>query len=206
MGKTIICADALEYLANDCPPCSIVTSPPEMSELQLEQAAFEDWYSNAIGLCIKATAPGCPVVVYSTDRKTEGQWLSKPALIMAVAKAAGWRLLWHRIVIRRGVGMVDLHRPGYTHLLAVGPPDCRPGPALPDVIERGHMLYPDAMGFIPARQAVMFAGRTSNLIVDPFCGRGTVPAVAEALGFEAIGVDIDPVQCGHAEKITLKST
>jgi len=205
MGKRIICADALRWLANDCPPCAIVTSPPEMAELQISLAEYEEWYGNAIGLCMRAAGPGCPVVVYATDRKAEGQWVSKPALIVSIAKAYGWRLLWHRIVLRRDVGKVDLHRPGYAHLLAVGPAECRPGVALPDVMERGHMLYPDAMGFIPGRVSVNFAGTYSNLIIDPFCGRGTVPAIAEALGFEAIGVDIDPTQCAHAEKISLKA-
>lgn len=205
MPKRIICADAIAWLQSGaCPPCAIVTSPPEAAELGLPIAAYVDWYCAAITLCMGVAGTAAPVVIYGTDRKADGAWLSKPALIVATANAGGWRLLWHKIVLRRQPGQTDLHRPGYSHLLAIGGDGCRPGAATPDVLDRGHMLYPDAMGFIPARAAVQFAATAGLPIVDPFCGQGTVPAIAEALGCEAIGVDIDPAQCAIAEKVSVR--
>jgi hypothetical protein len=35
-------------------------------------------------------------------------------------------------------------------------------------------------------------------VVDPFCGRGTVLAVANAMGFDAIGVDLSAKRCRAA--------
>lgn len=36
------------------------------------------------------------------------------------------------------------------------------------------------------------------VVVDPFCGRGTVLAVANAMGFDAIGVDLGARRCRAA--------
>lgn len=66
------------------------------------------------------------------------------------------------------------------------------------------MIYPNAMGLKAAAFALRFAGGFSRRIIDPFCGRGTVPAVADALGFDAIGVDIDPAQCERAAALSLR--
>lgn len=203
MGKQIICADALAWLDSDaCPPCSIITSPPDANELDdMPAPEFARWYRRAIDLCIYAAAG--PVIIYCTDRKTGGQWLSKAGIIIEAAQAVGWRLLWHKIVLRRGPGLIDIHRPGYSHLIAIGGAGIKPGQASPDVMERGRMLYPNGMGMIPARLAITFAARAGLPIIDPFCGMGTVPALALALGLDSIGVDIDPIQCAHAQNLFL---
>lgn len=204
MAKTIICADALPWLRKDCPPCSIVASPPDEAELGCGLPEWLTFYREAVAGIFGALGPGCPAVIYATDRKADGQWHSKAGLIMREAEAAGVRLLWHKIILRRGVGKSDIHRPGYSHLMAFGGEGVRPGTATPDVIERGQMAYPNAMGMAAAHMAIAFAGRPGVPLVDPFCGRGTVPAMADALGFDAIGVDIDPAQCRHAEAMRLR--
>ncbi|MBS67227.1 MAG: hypothetical protein Tp170SUR191951_14 [Prokaryotic dsDNA virus sp.] len=204
MPKRIVCADALEWLAGDCPPCSVVASPPDQNELGCSIEDWEVFYRTALERTFAVLAPGAPAVIYATDRKAEGQWHSKAAMIMGLGEAAGLRVLWHKIVLRRGVGKADIHRPGYSHLIALGDEKTRPGTATPDVIERGHMLYPNAMGMTAAKLAIEFAGRPRLPLVDPFCGRGTVPAMAEAMGLDAIGIDIDPAQCKAAEALRLR--
>lgn len=204
MSKRIICADALIWLRQECPPCSIVASPPDEAELG---CGIEEWlafYSEALDAIFGALGDGCPAVIYATDRKADGRWHSKADLIIRRAEAAGVRLLWHKIVLRRGEGKTDIHRPGYSHLLAFGGEGVRPGKATPDVFDRGAMAYPNAMGMAAAHMAIEFAGRSGVPLVDPFCGRGTVPAMADALGFDAIGVDIDPAQCRYAEAMRLR--
>lgn len=202
MPKQIICADALKWLPEQCPPCAIITSLPLEKETGIEQPGFDAWYRHALMLCMRAVAPGVPCIIYQTDTRSEGQLFSKSAVIIATARSIGLRVLWHKIVLRRGVGLIDIHRPGYSHLIAIGDRNCKPGTASPDVMARGPMLYPNAMGLIPAVFAVDFAA-CGKPIVDPFCGRGTVPAVADSLGHESIGVDIDPEQCRHAEALSL---
>lgn len=200
--KRIVCCDALPWL-DIAPHCAIVTSPPLTLELGCTVAEWSAWYLDALARCFRALAPGAPAVIYSTDQKNDGRLISSFAVMMAAAAEAGVGLLWHKIVLRRDVGKIDIHRPGFTHLAAFGDAKAKPGAATPDAMQRGRVLYPNGMGLIPARIACEFAGRPGLPIVDPFCGRGTVPAVAEALGFDAIGIDIDPAQCKAAEALRL---
>lgn len=203
MGKTIICADALPWLEKECPPCSIVMSPPDQAEIGGTIEAWQIWYRDACYLAFARLAKGAAGIVYATDRKHAGRWHSKAEIIISAGRAAGVELLWHKIVLRRDPGKADIHRPGYSHLMAFGDSSAKPGVTSADVISRGTMIYPNAMGMIPARLAVEFAGRKDIPLVDPFCGRGTVPAVAAALGFDAIGVDIDETQCTAARGLNL---
>lgn len=203
MSREIICGDGLAWLSS-APKCSIVTSPPLAQEMGLEIMEWGHWYEAALGACFRALAPGAPAIIYSTDQKHQGRWVSTFDLMNLTAVGAGMGLLWHKIVLRREPGRVDIHRPGFTHLCAFGDEDCRPGQASPDVMRRGAAAYANGMGLIPARFACEFAGRPGLPLVDPFCGMGTVPAVAEALGFEAIGIDIDPAQCEAARKLILQ--
>lgn len=176
-----------------------------MAELGVNANDWAAWYCDALVRCFRALAPGAPAVIYSTDQKKDGGQISSFAIMHAAAEIADVRLLWHKIVLRRDVGKTDIHRPGFTHLAAFGGEGVRPGSASPDVMHRGHVLYPNGMGLIPARLACEFAARPGLPIVDPFCGRGTIPAVADALGFEAIGLDIDPAQCKAAEALVLRN-
>ena len=41
-------------------------------------------------------------------------------------------------------------------------------------------------------------------IVDPFCGKGTVLAVANELELDAFGIDIDESMCAEARKFEVK--
>ena len=44
-----------------------------------------------------------------------------------------------------------------------------------------------------ARKAVLGFSRPGDLVVDPFCGRGTVPYVATLYGRDGVGCDVNPV-------------
>jgi tRNA G10 N-methylase Trm11 len=43
----------------------------------------------------------------------------------------------------------------------------------------------------------------ATTIVDPFCGRGTVLAVANALGLDAVGVELGGKRCRIARALVL---
>ena len=203
MSKEIVCADAMLWLAGRTDVGAIVTSLPDAEEIGEPLTVWKEWFRAAVFHSVQAASKDAPAIFYQTDRKADGATLSKAALVVTAAEKAGARILWHKIVLRRSVGSTDLHRPGYTHLIAASV-EGRPGVASPDVIERGGVLYPNAMGMRAASFAVRFAaGKERRTIVDPFCGRGTVPAIAEALGLDAIGVDIDPAQCERARALRL---
>jgi hypothetical protein len=199
-SKTIVCADALDFLAENRVG-AIVTSPPDADEIEASPEDWEAWFAGALGACFRASLG--PVVVYVTDRKGGGRLFSKAAMVHAAAAAAGVAPAWHKIALRRDVEATDLFRPTFSHLIAFGGP---PGVATPDVFRRGAVLYPNGTGIVATRVAIEWAGGLSSdrVVLDPFCGRGTIPAVAEALGFDAIGVDLDPDQCDRARALKLR--
>lgn len=202
MTREIICADALPWMAACKALGAVVTSLPDAEEIGTTIPEWKEWFSGALAACFSITAPEAPAIFYQTDRKVAGQTMSKAALVLAAGEQAGSRLLWHKIVLRRGVGATDLHRPGYSHLIAFSAKG-RPGVATPDVMERGPVLYPNGIGINVADLAVRFAGDKRWPIIDPFCGRGTIPALADAMGFDAVGVDILPEQAAAAAALNL---
>lgn len=200
--REIVCADALPWLSANRACGAVITSPPDAEEVGLDIAGWLDWLTDMMPRLFAASTG--LAVVYVTDRKHDGRLVSKAQLYHGGALDAGFSCLWHKVVLRKPVGSTDLHRPGFTHLIAFGR-GVRPGKASPDVMERGAMLYPNAMGMIPARFAVEFAvAAGATRILDPFCGKGTIPAVADALGVDATGIDIDQGQCDAASGLRLK--
>jgi hypothetical protein len=181
---------------------AIITSPPDAEEIGRPVPAWAPWFADAVARAL-AASDGL-AIFYVTDRRHDGELVSKAAICHARAAAAGFACLWHKVALRRGVGATDIHRPGYSHLVAFGK-GRKPGVATPDVFERGDTLYANGTGLVAARVACAFAKGQAKAIVDPFCGKGTIPAVAVALGVPAIGVDLDPAQCAAARNLRLKA-
>jgi len=74
------------------------------------------------------------------------------------------------------------------------------GQATADVIPPSKRLYAMAFGFEAASVCVEFCKRFTNRVCDSFCGHGTVLHVAEELGMDSVGVDIDQKVCEVAKK------
>lgn len=202
--RTIIEADALEWLKDHQGVGSIVTSLPDMEETSHTAEAYPEWFFNAAMACFESTSAGHPTIFYQTDRLHKGKRISKAHILFDAAFEAGKRVVWHKIVLRRDPGKIDLRRPGYTHLIAFGDEHVTAGKATPDVFDRGGVLYPNGMGIAAATVALQMAERHGQRVCDPFCGRGTVPALAEAGNFTRIvGVDIDPAQVAAAKATRL---
>ena len=185
-------ADAFEWLPVNGPFPAIVTSLPDAAEMGMELDRWAEWFHGAALLC--AGHASRLAIFYQTDRKAGGRWHSKAALLARLPVP----LLWHKVVLRRSPGAIDLHRPGYAHLMAFG--GCGPGPATPDVITGGRPLYKNGVGHEAALFAAQAAARVGGTLCDPFCGQGGFLDAAEAVGMEAIGVDIDGDQCAKANE------
>jgi hypothetical protein len=111
-------------------------------------------------------------------------------------------MLWHKIVCRKSPGTVALGRPSYSHMIAVarGARE-RPKKPGPDVLpDAGFMPWSRAMGVEACRVACDYLRNetATRTVVDPFCGRGTVLAVANEKGFDAIGIDVSGKRCRAA--------
>jgi SAM-dependent methyltransferase len=128
-------------------------------------------------------------------------------MVARAAERAGAGLLFHKIVCRKPAGTVTFGRASYSHLLGFArtlrPPVARAtADLLPDA---GFMPGNKSMGVNACADACRFILRetTTRTVVDPFCGFGTVLAVANAMGLHAVGVDLSARMCRRARSLTV---
>ncbi|MGC4071689.1 MAG: DNA methyltransferase [Nibricoccus sp.] len=206
----MICHDAIPWMQargkieNAC----AVTSLPDVSEVGLALPVWREWFLGAVRLVIDAVPDESAALFFQSDIKHDGTWIDKGALVTRAAEDAGAAILFHKIVCRRPPGMLTLGRPGFTHLIAVSRkmkcPDVLP---IPDVIvDAGRQPWVRAMGIRGAAHAVRFARDQvkATTVFDPFCGVGTVLAVANALGLDALGVEKARKRCEQARELIVK--
>jgi hypothetical protein len=209
--RTVECTDALPWLRapRDFSGCSFVTSLPDVSELpHLSFDEWKQWFQDAAARVLSRCPPDGVALFFQSDIKTEGRWVDKGAWVSQAAEREGCVLLAHKIVCRRPAGTVTYGRAGYSHLLAFGR-DVRVdlAKATPDVLpEAGETTWTRGMGLAACRAACDFvkAQTSSHTIVDPFCGRGAVLAVANAVGLHAIGVDLSAKRCRRARALRIE--
>lgn len=206
--RTVHCADAFDWLARNVaqPGTSVVTSLPDVSELQL---GFDDWQSWFIGAA-RRVLEWVPrdgfAMFFQSDVVRRGVWVDKSYLVQRAAEGAGAALVWHKIVCREPPGTSRHGRASYSHLLCFSRGAApRPAEALPDVLAAaGFMASPKSMGSEACRLACRFLREQTNTrtVVDPFCGQGTLLAVANELGLDAIGIDRNRRACSAARRAT----
>jgi hypothetical protein len=119
---------------------------------------------------------------------------------MNIAAEQGWFLVWHKIELAQTVGKSNLYRPTFRNMLCFGKGKMSAGQATADVVPKSKRLYDMAFGFDAARACLEFCKKFSNKVCDPFCGYGTTLHVAEELGMDSVGVDIDASCCEIARK------
>jgi hypothetical protein len=185
-----------------------VTSLPDVSELRLSMAAWRAWFLEAVELVVDSVPHESVAIFFQSDIKHDGGWIDKGALVVRAAEDAGARVLLHKIVCRREPGLLTMGRPGYTHLIAVSRTmRCADALPIPDVIvDAGRSPWVRAMGIRAAAHAVRFARdqAQARMIFDPFCGVGTVLAVANALGVDALGLERSRKRCEQARELAVR--
>lgn len=201
--RQVLCSDSTEWIKGITQMDSVITSLPDREETTLELDAWKKWFVEMVRTILLKTRDYA--VFYQTDRKIDGGVLSKADLLLEAARQAGVALRFHKIVLRRAVGKIDLFRPTYTHLMCFSK-HLHSGKATPDVFERGDMTYPNAMGARAVQFVCKFIKDNSETktIYDPFCGQGSVLAIAEKFGFNSVGVEILPEQCEKARTLAVK--
>jgi hypothetical protein len=204
--REIICADAIAWMQarGRIDGACAVTSLPDVSEIGKTLPVWREWFLNAVRLVVDAVPDDSAALFFQSDIKRDGVWIDKGAMVIRAAEDAGARVLFHKIVCRRPPGMLTQGRPGFTHLIAVSRamkcPDTLP---IPDVItDAGRSLWIRAAGVRATAHAVRFARDQvgAKVIFDPFCGVGTIPAVANALGLDALGVELAKKRCEQSRE------
>jgi len=205
--REVHCADAIPWMQarGRITGACAVTSLPDVSEVGLTLPVWREWFLAAVQLVVAAVPDDSAAIFFQSDIKRDGGWIDKGALVMSAAEAAGARVLFHKLICRRPPGTLTLGRPGYTHLIAVSRtlrcPDVLP---IPDIItDAGRQPWVRAMGVRAAAHAVRFARDQAGakVIFDPFCGVGTVLAVANRLGLDALGVEKAKKRCEQSRQL-----
>ncbi len=209
-NREVHCADAIPWLrgCGVIPGASAVTSLPDVSEVGLALPVWREWFLEAVRLVVEAVPAEGVALFFQSDIKRDGAWIDKGAMVVRAAEDAGARVLFHKIVCRRPPGLLTYGRPGFTHLIAVSRAlRCPEVLALPDIItDAGRQPWVRAMGIRAAAHAVRFARDVAGAktILDPFCGVGTVPAVANALGLAAIGIEKSRKRAEQSRLLTVR--
>jgi hypothetical protein len=208
--RRVVHAEALGWLAANPAPdaCSVVTSLPDVSELpELGFEGWRRWFSEAGRQLIRWLPPAGLAIFYQSDIRHRGAWIDKGYLLQRAAEEEGAALVFHKIVCRKPAGTISHGRASYSHLLCFAQSEraapAHPGPdVLPDA---GFMPYSKAMGVDACRAACRFLleETATKLVVDPFCGRGTILAVSNAMGFAALGIDHSIRKCRAARTLSI---
>lgn len=201
-------ADAIEWLraAGKISGASLITSLPDISELRLSFDAWQTWFMNAAASVLRSVDDDGVVVFFQSDIRRDGVWIDKGALVARAAGDEKMSLVFHKIVCRLPPGTPTSGRASYAHLIAFSRAPRALRRATPDVLPDG--------GFKPAMRAMgvnaclaacrlVLHETSTRTVIDPFCGFGTVLAVANAIGLDAVGVDLSAKMCRRARTLNL---
>ncbi len=206
MRAEIINAEARAWLAANPSSAgsSIVTSLPDRSELPaLDFERWRGWFIEAARDVLRWLPHAGVAIFYQSDVLHRGAWIDKSHLLMLAADAEGAALRWHKIVCRKPAGTPAAGRASYSHMLCFARADdgTAPRPFGPDVLEdAGGSSWTRGMGLHACRLACAYLreATATTQVIDPFCGQGSVLAVAAELGFDVIGVELHARRCRAA--------
>lgn len=208
--REVIVGDGLAWLrdAELTPRHAIVTSLPDVSEFPgMSVADWSGWFIDTVARCCEAAHPEGLVAFYQTDIKRDGRWVDKGYLVHRGAEQAGSACLWHKIICRVSPGFKTFGRPAYGHLQAFSAAlRLSIADSTPDVVDGlGVMTWSRAMPTTAAEAmcTVLDTVEREWIVVDPFCGRGTILAMANAHGYDAVGVDISKKRVRKARALAI---
>lgn len=173
-----------------------MTSLPDISEFpKLSLHEWKEWFVRAATLVLSKTPDDGVTIFYQSDIKRDGVWVDKGYLCQKAAEALGQHLLAHKVVCRAPIGTLSGGRPTYSHLVCFSKtiPSEISKPVVDVLADAGEVTWKRGMGDKACRLAVDLVKTYSNshTIVDPFCGHGSVLAIANEMGMDAIGVDLN---------------
>jgi hypothetical protein len=209
-SRTIIQGEALAWMESNVAAAgaSVVTSLPDVSECShLDLDGWREWFVTAAQKVIAWTPREGVSIFFQSDIRHEGTLVDKGYLVMKAAEREGASILWHKIVCRKPPGTIAFGRPSWSHMICLArrsrPTPKRPGPdVMPDA---GYMPWSRAMGVRACEAACAYLRDEVEVkvVVDPFCGRGTVLAVANAMGLDAVGIELSAKRCKAARALTV---
>ncbi len=192
--------DAIEWMktAEIDSSASFVASMPDISEFTgwpLEQ--WKEWFMSTAELVLAKTPDEGVSIFYQSDIKMEGEWIDKAYLVQKMAEKTGSAQLFHKIICRVKPGFATFGRPAYSHILCFSKKlrlrDLRY--STPDVIpEIGDKTWERGMGLEACTMIARFLAEQTETktLIHPFCGQGSMIAMANHYGLNAIGIERSP--------------
>jgi DNA modification methylase len=199
--RKVYCTDSLQWLQGKKFK-AIITSLPDLSELKLSLNSYTEWLTRATTVLMNSVDENGCIIFYQTNRKLNGNLIDKEFLISNVFFQNSYKKIFQKVILRRQPGVIDLYRPSYSKMFCFSK-KITSGPPSPDVIYTGKMVTSCAMGIDACETAIDFVLKKiqTDTVIDPFCGAGTVLAVANKKGLHAIGVDISKAMVSAARKL-----
>eukprot|EP00026_Physarum_polycephalum_P009686 Phypoly_transcript_09819.p1 GENE.Phypoly_transcript_09819~~Phypoly_transcript_09819.p1 ORF type:complete len:358 (+),score=65.00 Phypoly_transcript_09819:44-1117(+) len=212
--RAVHCQDAVAWLeAQSFIAGSVVTSLPDVCEVPMSLPEWKIWFSRCVTLILSKLLPHECAIFYQTDVKQLKQgkfveWIDKSYLCHKGAEQVPeCHLVWHKIMSFKTditIATATRKKAGYSHMLCYRKDTSMHFETLPDVSPRGRLIWPKGMGFDACFMAVKYAKKFgSTCIVDPFCGKGSVLAVANYLGMDAIGVELCSSRARNAHNLMI---
>lgn len=212
MRREVIEGDAVRWLAEASPVerSALVASLPDISEFSgWELSRWQEWFIATARSALRLTPPEGVTIFYQSDIKLNGVWVDKGYLCQQAADAEGVPLRWHKIACRLAPGNASFGRPGYSHVLCFSRavvPDISRSSA--DVIpENGPKAWERGMGLQACMMIAKFiaAETPARLVINPFCGYGSMLAASNRLGLDALGIERSPKRAARARVLTMNA-
>jgi hypothetical protein len=206
--REIFCEDAILWLQqnHDFAPASLVASLPDISEFTgYSVAKWKSWFEQTAELVFQKTSVNGVTIFYQSDIKREGAWVDKAYLCQKVAEKLGHELLWHKIICRNLPGSISFGRPSYSHILCFSKNlrlDMAKSTA--DVMpEMGEKTWERGMGAKATAMIAKFIAEQTEtkLVINPFCGEGSMLLAANKWGLNAIGIERSPKRAATAKDL-----
>ncbi|EGC30060.1 hypothetical protein DICPUDRAFT_50950, partial [Dictyostelium purpureum] len=219
--RDVYCMDAVQWLNNNAidPNTSVITSLPDITEVSgftLEQ--YKQWFTNTVQLIASKLSDNNVGIVYQTDikyhwkhdRSLIEEYIDKGYLAMKGIEAAGCKVVWHKIMAASDLTkmIITKNKSSFTHMIcfAKQPTNIKYQDNTPDINTRGDMVWSRAMGLNACEISTSYVrGIGSHTVLDPFCGKGSVLAVANVYGLNGIGIDLSTSKFRNSFNLQLDS-
>ena len=194
--KNLYIENCLETLKRNLEYDYVVASPPDFNELKKDTEDSSWTYSDFLKTFAELLDPkGNFVSICISDRKSNGQVISKSSMVIEVFKSLGYILHTHKIWVK-STG-TDMFRMNYQHLLTFSRNKEKRkliSDFLPDVFVVNQSKWNNYSYGMPVRIIELLVKNYTNkdsIVYDPFMGSGTTAEACFNTNRQCIGSEIN---------------
>jgi DNA modification methylase len=194
--KNLYIESCLDTLKRNLEYDYVVASPPDFNELKKDTEDSSWTYSDFLKTFAELLNPkGNFVSICISDRKSNGQVISKSSMVIEVFKSLGYILHTHKIWVK-STG-TDMFRMNYQHLLTFSRNKEKRkliSDFLPDVFVVNQSKWNNYSYGMPVRIIELLVKNYTNkdsIVYDPFMGSGTTAEACFNTNRQCIGSEIN---------------